>query len=79
MPNILMPGVDLITRGVYLFACPVCHKQIRHDDSYGLMCTGPSETRDEHPPTLMRWIAVAPPEQTVNFLTGRRRIAEMSR
>lgn len=52
----VVPGTQLVTRGVYVFECPVCSKRFRHDDPYGPMCTGPSEMRDEHPPEVMRLI-----------------------
>jgi len=48
------PGQALLQRGVYLFICPTCGKTFRYDDPYGPMCTGTSETRDEHDPIAMR-------------------------
>jgi hypothetical protein len=49
----VVPGTQLVTRGVYLFQCPVCRKFFRHDDPYGPACTGPSENRDDHPLQVM--------------------------
>jgi len=50
----VQPGQALLQRGVYLFLCPTCGKTFRYDDDYGPMCSGPSETRDEHDPVPMR-------------------------
>jgi hypothetical protein len=52
--SLLIPGQQLITRGVYVYVCPVCRKTFRYDDRYEPICTGPSEMRDEHPPVVMR-------------------------
>jgi len=38
----------------YRFHCPMCGKFFRAADPGEPVCTGPSETRDEHEPTLMR-------------------------
>lgn len=38
----------------YVFSCPVCLKEFRHDEPGEPCCTGPSETRDEHPMEVMR-------------------------
>lgn len=53
-PNrVYAPGQQVIRFGVYLYRCPVCKTERRYDDAYGPACTGPSETRDEHPMTPM--------------------------
>lgn len=35
-------------KGIYVFACPTCGKRFAHDHEVAPLCTGPSETRDEH-------------------------------
>ncbi len=42
----------------YTFRCPACAKLFTHDESGEPLCTGPSETRDEHAPILMRLVKV---------------------
>jgi hypothetical protein len=37
----------------YTFVCPVCRKLFTYDQPGEPTCTGPSEMRHEHPPTLM--------------------------
>ncbi len=56
MSRIIIPGTQLITKGVYLFECSVCHTRFRYDDPFGPMCTGPNPNQDEHTPTLMKMI-----------------------
>ncbi len=51
---LLIPGTQCITEGIYVFQCPVCAKRFRYDDPYEPTCTGPSEMRDDHPPTVMK-------------------------
>ena len=55
-PALVVPGTRLVTVGVYLFRCPLCRKDFRYDDPYEPLCTGPSETRDEHAPEVMRFV-----------------------
>jgi|GEM_PF-6021897 len=50
----VIPGTQLISRGVFTFECPVCKKQFRSDEPYEPACTGPSESRDDHPMQVMR-------------------------
>lgn len=50
-------GEMVITRGRFVFRCPVCHKRFTYNDRYEPMCTGPSETRDEHEPTVMIYVS----------------------
>lgn len=47
-------------RGVNVFACPVCRKEFRQDDEFEPMCTGPNETQDDHPMTVMQLVRVEP-------------------
>lgn len=51
--------------GVNVYRCPVCHKEFRHDDEYEPMCTGPSETTDDHPMTVMQFVGVSPPRRLI--------------
>ena len=37
----------------YTFTCPMCAKHFTYDHEYEPMCTGPSEMRHDHEPTLM--------------------------
>ncbi len=44
---------------VFIYQCPVCHKRIRWKDKYEPGCTGPSESRHDHPPVVMRLLKIA--------------------
>lgn len=46
-------ATDLRTQGVNVYRCPVCEKTFRYDDEYEPVCTGPNETTDDHPMTVM--------------------------
>lgn len=59
-PALVVPGQALITRHVYVYQCPLCKKQFRYDDPFEPMCTGPSESRDEHGPEVMRLLRKEP-------------------
>jgi len=61
----VIPGTQLVKRGVYLYQCPLCKKQFRFDDRYEPICTGPSENRDDHPPEIMRLMKVDAPKITL--------------
>jgi hypothetical protein len=50
----VLPGQQLITRGVYVYECPLCRNRFRFDDPYEPICTGPSANRDDHAPEVMR-------------------------
>jgi hypothetical protein len=39
--------------GAHTFLCPTCGKRFRYGDPLEPLCTGPSESRDEHEPTAM--------------------------
>lgn len=58
----LVPAIaradDLRQKQVNVFACPVCHKRVRTDHEMEPACTGPSETRDDHPMAVMVRVAV---------------------
>lgn len=58
--GLVIPGTELLEKDVFLFECPVCKKQFRWDDRYGVACTGPSESRDEHPLEMMRLVGTVP-------------------
>lgn len=51
--------VDMRKRGINVYRCPVCHKLFRYDDEFEPMCTGPNETTDDHPMTVMELVGVA--------------------
>ena len=38
---------------LYTYRCPVCRHRFSHDKREEPLCTGPSETRDDHEPTVM--------------------------
>lgn len=42
----------------WTFVCPVCGKRFTYDQPGEPMCTGPSETRDEHCPEVMDLVSV---------------------
>jgi hypothetical protein len=52
----VIPGTQLVKRGVYVYQCPLCRARFRYDDPYEPICTGPSPSRDEHAPEVMRLI-----------------------
>jgi hypothetical protein len=56
----VVPGSHLVTRGVYIYECPACRKLFRFDDPYEPVCTGPSENRDDHSPTVMKLLRKEP-------------------
>lgn len=56
----VIPGENLVMRGVYVYECPLCRKRFRYDDPYEPACSGPSESRDEHPLEVMRLVAKVP-------------------
>jgi len=56
----IIPGTQLIAKGVYVFQCPLCKKTFRGDDPYEPICTGPSENRDDHAPEVMRLLRREP-------------------
>lgn len=42
----------------YTFVCCVCSKQFSSDEPGEPCCTGPSETRDDHPLQVMRLLRI---------------------
>jgi hypothetical protein len=59
-PTTIIPGTQLIARGVYVFECPLCKKEFRHNDRFEPICTGPCENRDDHAPEVMRLLRCEP-------------------
>jgi hypothetical protein len=55
-PVLAAPRVLATNRGHFLFECPLCKKRFRYDDRFEPICTGPSESRDDHSPEVMRMI-----------------------
>jgi hypothetical protein len=55
----VVPGTQLVTRGVYVYECPLCKNRFRFDDRYEPICTGPSANRDDHAPEVMRLIKIS--------------------
>lgn len=51
-------GVEAIPGDAFTHECPVCRKRFRYGHIYEPLCTGPSETRDDHEPTVMRLIRI---------------------
>lgn len=62
----IIPGTQLVTRGVYVFECPLCRKRFRSDEPYEPACTGPSENRDDHPMEVMRLVKKVAPKIILN-------------
>jgi len=56
---VLIPRQFVRTVGVFVYQCPICLNQMRYDDRYEPICTGPSWT-DDHPPAIMTLISVVP-------------------
>ena len=52
-------------KGVNVYLCPVCRKEVRFDDAYEPACTGPNETTDDHPMTPMEFVRVDPPRKLI--------------
>jgi hypothetical protein len=50
-----LPGTKVILVDVFVFECPLCHREFRYDDRFEPMCTGPWWT-DEHAPEVMRFV-----------------------
>jgi hypothetical protein len=48
-------GEKVILVDVFVFQCPLCHREFRWDDRYEPLCTGPWWT-DDHPPEVMRFV-----------------------
>ena len=42
----------------WTFVCPECHKKLRLDQPGEPLCTGPSESRDDHPHETMLLLSV---------------------
>lgn len=57
----------------YLFRCPTCAKLFEHDEPGEPLCSGPSETRDEHPLEVM--VLVGLERRAVGPQYGQRRAA----
>jgi len=60
VPSKVQSAGTLREKGVNVYRCPVCRKEFRHDDEYEPACTGPNETTDEHPMTVMQLVRVVP-------------------
>ena len=53
MERVLEGTQEFVSGKVYTFACPTCRKHFKSDEPGEPMCTGPSETRDDHPAVTM--------------------------
>lgn len=45
----VIAGEEYVSGKVYTFRCPECGKEFTYDQPGEPTCTGPSETRDDHP------------------------------
>lgn len=63
MPARVQRAETLRKRGINVYRCPVCRKVFRHDDEYEPVCTGPDETRDDHPMTVMTFLRTEAPKR----------------
>lgn len=55
----VISGKQTYTHGkVYTFRCPECRNEFTYDAPGEPVCTGPSESRDDHPSSVMRLIRV---------------------
>lgn len=59
-PRVYAAETFLREKGVNVFRCPVCGKEFRQADEYEPGCTGPNETTDDHPMTVMTFVRVDP-------------------
>lgn len=74
MPQVLTvshPFRDISTAKIYTFTCPECHKFFRTLDPGEPMCTGPSESRDDHEMILMRLHKIEDVEVPLQFAENR--------
>ena len=72
-PDILiMPGDCIKMVDVYVFKCPLCKNEFRHDDRYEPMCTGPNLSLDEHAPEVMLLSRIESRKQYVERTPGLR-------
>lgn len=62
-PRVVLPETFMRKKGVNVYRCPICANVFRHDDEYEPVCTGPSWT-DDHEPTVMTHVVVAPRQRT---------------
>lgn len=53
MERVLAGEQEFVSGKVYTFRCPTCRKHFQTDEPGEPMCTGPSESRDEHPSKMM--------------------------
>ena len=58
VPSRVLSAGTLREKGVNVYRCPVCRKEFRYDDEYEPACTGPNETTDDHPMTVMELVRV---------------------
>lgn len=52
---------------VWTFQCPLCKKVFKYDEPGEPLCTGPSETRDDHVQTTMLLLSVRPVGKNEKF------------
>lgn len=60
MPDLLERriGREVIPGDAFTHECPVCFKRFRYGHAHEPLCTGPSESSDDHEPTVMRLVRV---------------------
>lgn len=56
--RVVQAQTELRQRGINVYRCPLCLKEFRYDDEFEPMCTGPNETSDDHPMTVMELVRV---------------------
>lgn len=67
----VLRGQQRYTHGkVYTFECPSCAKSFSYDAPGEPLCDGPSESRKEHPPVLMRLVRVVNLEKNEKNVPG---------
>ena len=49
-------GPQRIDGDAFTYVCPVCRKRFRYGMNFEPLCTGPSESLDEHAPMVMRMV-----------------------
>ena len=58
IPSRVIAAGTLRDKGVNVYRCPICRKEFRYDNEYEPACTGPNETTDDHPMTVMELVRV---------------------
>ena len=62
VPARVLSADELRAKRVNVYRCPVCRKEFRTDHEFEPACTGPNETTDDHPMTVMEYVRTDEPK-----------------